>query len=206
MSIASILAGYTSSIFQLHPHASSQHSGQLLRQSISSTVRSPELCGVQLDLLRKLKMLCVRLFICIPLCCRTWPGLDFAVSARLPSGQNCSTHIDEVCVIHPRQVLQRQGKASMYDTDPTFSWQTEEEKQQFAKFGYAAKVHPLLTVHTKPKCSQHVFRYTTLADMSGNYLVNKDILAPGHAHSFGVVDTCFIIFLQFRSRLYLSTE
>ena len=39
----------------------------------------------------------------------------------------------------------------MYDSNPTFSWQTEEEKAQFAKFGYAAQVRILLhtsTCHT----------------------------------------------------------
>ena len=49
--------------------------------------------------------------------------------------------IDEVCVIHPRKLLQPMGKVSMYDVNPTFKgWQTEEEKEQFGKFGYAAKV------------------------------------------------------------------
>ena len=45
-----------------------------------------------------------------------------------------------VCVKHPKKMLQREGKTSMYDTNPHFLiWQTEEEKIQFERYGYAAK-------------------------------------------------------------------
>ena len=88
---------------------------------------------------------------CLPTCtphCAEGHGLDWIWPYLLGYPQDRIAVIDEVCVIHPRHLLQRRGKVSMYDINPAFSWQTEEEGQQFDKFGYAAKVHILFTLHT----------------------------------------------------------
>ena len=72
-----------------------------------------------------------------------WPaghGLDWVWPFLLGYPQDKIAVIDDVCVIHPKKMLQREGKTSMYDTNPHFlGWQTEEEKIQFEKYGYAAK-------------------------------------------------------------------
>ncbi|KAL0046279.1 hypothetical protein WJX82_007868 [Trebouxia sp. C0006] len=67
-------------------------------------------------------------------------GLDWVWPFLLGYPQDKIAVIDDVCVIHPKKTLQREGKTSMYDTNPHFlGWQTEEEKIQFEKYGYAAK-------------------------------------------------------------------
>ncbi|KAL3156462.1 hypothetical protein ABBQ38_000767 [Trebouxia sp. C0009 RCD-2024] len=66
-------------------------------------------------------------------------GLDWIWPYLLGYPQDRIAIIDEICVIHPHQSLQRQGKTSMYDVNPSLSWQMKEEQQQFKKFGYAAK-------------------------------------------------------------------
>lgn len=68
-------------------------------------------------------------------------GLDWIWPFLLGYPQERIAVIDEVCVIHPRKVLQQRGKVSMYEVKPTFKgWELAEEKDQFAKFGYSAKV------------------------------------------------------------------
>ncbi len=67
-------------------------------------------------------------------------GLDWVWPFLLGYPQDKIAAIDDVCVIHPKKSLQREGKTSMYDTNPYFlGWQTEEEKIQFEKYGYATK-------------------------------------------------------------------
>lgn len=71
----------------------------------------------------------------------TGHGLDWVWPFLLGYPQEKIAYIDEVCIIHPRKSLQREGKASMYDTNPTMlGWQTEEEKVQFKRFGYTPQV------------------------------------------------------------------
>ena len=74
-------------------------------------------------------------------CLNAGYGLDWIWPFLLGYPQDRIAVIDEVCVIHPHKPLQERGKVSMYDVNPTFKgWELEEEKDQFAKFGYSAKV------------------------------------------------------------------